>query len=301
MINSQPAIVADVGHFGLYVLFNVTGSPRAVSEKFAGVHALVDEINANQPESHLKASIAFSRSFCDKINLVTPADFVAFTPLGHGDIHAPATQCDILLHVNSSRHDLNFFLLRKFMTGVASEVNIIDETYGYRFLDSRDMTGFIDGTENPQGEHDRQQVSIIADGECAGGSMVMVQRYVHRLEAWEETSVAQQEKVFGRTKADSIELEDVPIKSHVGRVDLKENGKGLKVVRHSLPYGSVSGEHGLLFIAYSHSPSVFKTLLGSMYGDRDGKTDQLLRFTQAKTGAYFFAPSMATLLAMTQQ
>lgn len=298
MAISQPAIVAEPGHFGLYVLFKVTGSASAVIAKCTRIHTLVDVISADQPGSNMKAAISFSPSFCKEINLATPANFVEFQPLGQGDVQAPATRCDILLHVNSSRYDLNFYLLRKFMSGMAAQLTIIDETYGYCFLDSRDMTGFIDGTENPKGDQDRREVAIIADGEFAGGSMVLLQRYVHRLDAWEDTSVAEQEKVFGRSKVDSIEMEDVPAHSHVGRVDIKENGKGLKILRQSLPYGSVSGDHGLLFIAYCHSQNVYHTLLESMYGERDGQTDELLRFTQPVTGAYFFAPSMETLLAM---
>ena len=111
-------------------------------------------------------------------------------------------------------------------------------------------------------------------------------------------SVSAQEKVIGRTKPDSIELDDVPAASHVGRVDIKEEGKGLKIVRHSLPYGSVSGDHGLLFIAYCNTLHNFKAMLESMYGVTDGKTDQLLRFTQAVTGAYFFAPSADMLQSL---
>ncbi len=295
MAVSQPAIVADAGPFALYVLFKVTGSASAVLGRSRDVHALVDDINSNQPGSNMKAAVSFTPAFCQANNIVTPDDFTPFKALGEGDTHAPATDCDVLLHVHSTRHDLNFYLLRKFLENIGSDVTVVDETYGYRYLDSRDMTGFIDGTENPEGEEDRRAVAIIADGECAGGSVVMMQRYVHRLNAWEPLSVKQQEKIIGRTKPDSIELDDVPATSHVGRVDIKEDGKGLKMVRHSLPYGSVSGDHGLLFIAYCHTQHVHKTMLESMFGERDGKTDMMLRFTTPVTGAYFFAPSMEAL------
>ncbi|MCC4799002.1 deferrochelatase [Enterovibrio norvegicus] len=295
MAVSQPAIVADAGPFALYVLFKVTGSASAVLGRSRDVHTLVDDINSNQPGSNMKAAVSFTPAFCQANNIVTPDDFTPFQALGEGDTHAPATDCDVLLHVHSTRHDLNFYLLRKFLENIGSDVTVVDETYGYRYLDSRDMTGFIDGTENPEGEDDRRAVAIIADGECAGGSVVMMQRYVHRLNAWEPLSVKQQEKIIGRTKSDSIELDDVPATSHVGRVDIKEDGKGLKMVRHSLPYGSVSGDHGLLFIAYCHTQHVHKTMLESMFGERDGKTDMMLRFTTPVTGAYFFAPSMDAL------
>jgi putative iron-dependent peroxidase len=173
---------------------------------------------------------------------------------------------------------------------------VVDETYGYRFMDARDMTDFIDGTENPKGE-ERAQVAIIPEGPFAGGSYVMAQRFIHNLPAWNRLSMSAQEKVIGRTKPDSIELDDVPAASHVGRVDIKEQGKGLKIVRHSLPYGSVTGDHGLLFLSYCHTLHNIKVMLESMYGVTDGKSDQMLRFTKAVTGAYFFAPSLEMLLA----
>lgn len=295
MAVSQPAIVAETGPFALYTVLKVTGAISDVLAQCRTLHSLVDEINAQQPGADLKAAVSFSPSFCAANKIATPENFTEFRPLGEGDTYAPATDCDIFLHAHSNRHDLNFFLLRKFLSPIASLVDVIDETYGYRYLDSRDMTGFIDGTENPQGEEARRNVAIIAEGECAGGSVVMVQRYVHKLAAWEPMSVEQQEKVIGRTKADSIELDDVPAQSHVGRVDIKEDGKGLKMVRHSLPYGSVSGEHGLLFLAYCRTQHVHKTLLESMFGERDGKTDMLLRFTTPVTGAYFYAPPMDVL------
>lgn len=183
------------------------------------------------------------------------------------------------------------------MGSIAGEAHIVDETYGFRYLDARDMTGFIDGTENPKDSR-REEVAIIPDGELAGGSYVMVQRFVHNLPAWGKLNVAAQEKVIGRTKEDSVELDKVPEASHVGRVDLKENGQGLKIVRHSLPYGTVGGEHGLLFIAYCHTLHNFKAMLQSMYGEADGKTDQMLRFTQAVTGAYLFSPSCEMLQSL---
>jgi putative iron-dependent peroxidase len=190
--------------------------------------------------------------------------------------------------------------MRKCLSEIAESVDVVDETYGFRYLDARDMTGFIDGTENPK-EEQRREVAIVPEGEFAGGSYVMVQRFVHNLPAWNRLNMAAQEKVIGRTKPDSVELDKVPAASHVGRVDIKEEGKGLKIVRHSLPYGSASGEHGLLFIAYCQTLHNFKVMLESMYGVTDGKTDQLLRFTRAVTGAYFFAPSQEMLAALTIQ
>ncbi|NVJ55867.1 MAG: Dyp-type peroxidase [Vibrionaceae bacterium] len=297
MSNPQSAILPEASPFAQYTLLKVTQNPQLVLEQLQALPALVAELNSNQPGANLAISIAFTKSFWQQLDVAMPEELIDFPVLGEGDIVAPSTEVDVLLHVHSNRHDLHFYLLRKFMSSVSDSVSIVDETNGYRYLDARDMTDFIDGTENPK-DGQRAEVALIPDGEFAGGSYVMVQRFVHNLPAWNRLNVSAQEKVIGRTKQDSIELDDVPAASHVGRVDIKEEGKGLKIVRHSLPYGTVSGDHGLLFIAYCYTLHNFKAMLESMYGVTDGKTDQLLRFTSAKTGAYFFAPSAEMLQSL---
>ncbi|EPF7601466.1 Dyp-type peroxidase [Vibrio vulnificus] len=294
---AQTAILPEAGPFALYTLLKINHNPAKVLAQLQSLPALVEELNQSQPDAELTLSIAFSKSFWQQLDMAMPAELIDFPVLGEGEIVAPSTDVDVLLHCHSQRHDLHFYLLRKVLSEVAEDVTIVDETYGYRYLDSRDMTMFVDGTENPKAEK-RAEVALIPDGEFAGGSYVMVQRFEHNLPAWNRLNVSAQEKVIGRTKPDSIELDDVPAASHVGRVDIKEEGKGLKIVRHSLPYGSVTGAHGLLFIAYCHTLHNFKAMLESMYGATDGKTDQLLRFTKAVTGAYFFAPSKEMLASI---
>ncbi|EGQ9935967.1 TPA: Dyp-type peroxidase [Vibrio vulnificus] len=294
---AQTAILPEAGPFALYTLLKINHNPAKVLAQLQSLPALVEELNQSQPDAELTLSIAFSKSFWQQLDMAMPAELIDFPVLGEGEIVAPSTDVDVLLHCHSQRHDLHFYLLRKLLSEVAEHVTVVDETYGYRYLDSRDMTMFVDGTENPKAEK-RAEVALIPDGEFAGGSYVMVQRFEHNLPAWNRLNVSAQEKVIGRTKPDSIELDDVPAASHVGRVDIKEEGKGLKIVRHSLPYGSVTGAHGLLFIAYCHTLHNFKAMLESMYGVTDGKTDQLLRFTKAVTGAYFFAPSKEMLASI---
>lgn len=293
----QSAIVPEAGPFALYVQLKITSEPQRVVDALKKVPALVDELNQKQPEADLTAAIAFSHGFWSKTNQSVPDELIPFKTLGAGDVVAPCSDVDVLLHCHSTRHDLHFYLIRKLLSEVAEYIDVVDETYGYRYLDSRDMTDFVDGTENPEGSQ-REEVAIIAEGEFAGGSYVLAQRFVHNLPAWNQLSVVQQEKVIGRTKPDSIELDDVPAQSHVGRVDIKEQGKGLKIVRHSLPYGTATGEHGLLFLAYCNTLHNIETMLLSMYGELDGKPDHLLNYTKAVTGAYFFAPSQQMLQSL---
>ncbi|MCE0494510.1 Dyp-type peroxidase [Vibrio salinus] len=297
MSQCQSAILPEAEPFALYALFKVTKDTQAVLDALKSLPQLVDDINRQQPGAKLTSSISFTKPFWEKLNQPMPDELEDFRELGKGDVVAPKTECDFLIHCHSVRHDLLFYVLRQFVSGVADKVDVIDETYSFRYLDARDMTGFIDGTENPKDDA-RKEVAIIPEGTFAGGSYVLVQRFVHNLPAWNRLNISAQEKVVGRTKPDSVELDNVPAASHVGRVDIKEEGKGLKIVRHSLPYGSVSGDHGLLFIAYCHTLHNMKIMLESMYGENDGKTDQLLRFTSAKTGAYLFAPSADMLQSL---
>jgi putative iron-dependent peroxidase len=294
MSQCQSAILPEAGPFALFALFKVSKETQTVLDALKSLPQRVDELNSQQPGANLTMSISFTKSFWSGLNQPMPDELEDFRELGQGDIVAPKTDCDFLIHCHSTRHDLLFYLLRQFVFSVSEYVEVIDETYSFRYLDSRDMTDFIDGTENPKNDA-RKDVAIIPEGTFAGGSYVLLQRFVHNLPAWNRLNMAAQEKVIGRTKPDSVELDKVPPASHVGRVDIKEEGKGLKIVRHSLPYGSVSGDHGLLFIAYCYTLHNIKTMLESMYGEKDGKTDQLLRFTTAKTGAYLFSPSQEML------
>lgn len=294
MSTPQSAILPEAEPFALFSILKIKHNHAQVLAQLQALPELVANINATQLGAELTLSVAFSKAFWQRFAAPMPQELIDFPVLGDGDTRAPSTDVDVLIHCHSKRHDLLFYVMRKCLTEIAADVEVVDETYGFRYLDARDMTGFIDGTENPKAEQ-RREVAIVADGEFAGGSYVMVQRFVHNLPAWDRLNLSAQEKVIGRTKPDSVELEDVPAASHVGRVDIKEEGKGLKIVRHSLPYGTASGDHGLLFIAYCHTLHNIQSMLESMYGVTDGKTDQLLRFTHAVTGAYFFAPAQEML------
>ncbi|MBM7036480.1 Dyp-type peroxidase [Vibrio ulleungensis] len=298
MSTPQSAIVPQAGPFALYVQLDIVNNAQDVLARINTIPALVDELNKQDPNAQLTVAFAFSAPFFERIGAAYPSDLVPFATLGEGELSAQATQADMLVHLHSTRHDLHFYMLSKLLEGMAENLNVVDETYGFRYLDARDMTGFVDGTENPVTEADREEVAIIDGGEFAGGSFVLAQRFEHKMPAWNALSVAQQEAKIGRTKPDSIELDDVPADSHVGRVDIKEEGVGLKIVRHSLPYGSVSGEHGLLFLSYCNRMHNIQTMLDSMYGVTDGTYDQLLRFTKAVNSAYYFAPSQQQLAAL---
>ncbi|WP_256738358.1 Dyp-type peroxidase, partial [Cronobacter sakazakii] len=220
---------------------------RAASKIFADK---VATFQAQFPEANLGVVVAFGHTLWRALTKDdSAAELKDFAPLGKG--LAPATQHDVLIHILSLRHDVNFSVAQAALEAFGDALKIEEETHGFRWVEERDLSGFVDGTENPAGEETRREVAVIQNGIDAGGSYVFVQRWEHNLKQLNRMSVPDQEMMIGRTKVANEEIDgDVrPVTSHLSRVDLKEDGKGLKIVRQSLPYGTASGVHGLYFCA----------------------------------------------------
>lgn len=257
------------------------------------------QLQQTYPDAALGATIAFGdRIWKQLASAQSASELKPFSTLGKGNLTAPATQRDLLIHIQALRQDVCFSAGQMAMQVFGAAISVEEEIQGFRWVEERDLTGFIDGTENPEGIDERSRIALVADGEDLGGSYVFTQCYEHQLDKWQKLTVAKQESIIGRTKEDSVELSDVPDTSHVGRVDLKENGIGLKMVRQSLPYGKVSGAHGLYFICYCACLYNIEQQLLSMFGEIDGKTDRLLGFTKAVSGSYYYAPSITQLKAL---
>jgi porphyrinogen peroxidase len=192
--------------------------------------------------------------------------------------------------------DLCFELAAQIMARLSGAVTVADEVHGFLYFDHRDLLGFVDGTENPAGRLAFDSV-IIGDEDpaYAGGSYVIVQKYVHDLDAWNALPTEQQERVIGRTKLADIELDDAakPSYAHNALTTITENGKEVKIVRDNMPFGSVAtGEYGTYFIGYSRSPAVTELMLRNMFiGLPEGNYDKLLDVSRAVTGGLFFVPS----------
>lgn len=213
-----------------------------------------------------------------------------------GRHHAPATPGDILFHIRAQRMDLCFELAMQIMARLGKAVTIVDETHGFKFFDQRDMVGFVDGTENPVGQESVDAVLIgDEDPAFAGGSYVIVQKYLHDLDGWNALPVERQEGIIGRRKLSDIELEDAvkPASAHNALTSITdEDGNELKIVRDNMPFGEIGkGAFGTYFIGYSRSPSRIERMLQNMFvGDPPGNYDRLLDFSRATTGSLFFVP-----------
>jgi putative iron-dependent peroxidase len=229
-----------------------------------------------------------------------PAELHPFREIRAGARHAVATPGDLLFHIRAERMDLCFELATQIMTRLGEAVSPADEVHGFRYFDDRDIIGFVDGTENPRGDAATEAVLIgDEDPTFAAGSYVIVQKYLHDLDAWNALSTEVQERIIGRTKLSDIELDDSvkPTSAHNALTTIVENGKEIKILRDNMPFGRAAhGEFGTYFIGYSRSPRTIEQMLENMFiGRPPGNYDRLLDFSRAVTGNLFFVPSVAFL------
>ena len=208
----------------------------------------------------------------------------------------PATQHDLWLWAAGHAYDKVFDVTREAMQALAGLATLALEVAGWTYRENRDLTGFIDGTKNPS-LLEAPEVALVPDGSPgAGGSVVLVQKWLHNTAAWEALPVAEQEKVMGRTKPASIELaEEVSgPTAHVPRTTIEEQGVERHIFRRNTPFGTAS-EHGTMFIGFSSDQHRLVRMLARMAGAEDGIRDALTRYTTAVSGAYYFVPSVEAL------
>ncbi len=224
-----------------------------------------------------------------------PADIEGFNaPLtGSDGFVMPATQHDAVLWLSGSSYDVIFDVSRQAIAELSEIASVAEETSSWPYHRDRDLTGFIDGTENPS-LIDAPELVVIGEGKPgAGGTVLLLQKWAHDSRAWEALSDADQERVIGRRKPDSVELEDKPADSHVASTDQERFGD---IFRRNMPYGTVT-DHGTMFVGFSADQRPLAAMLESMVGLNGGTRDALTRYTRPLTGAYYFIPSIESLRA----
>jgi putative iron-dependent peroxidase len=257
---------------------------------------LIRAVGFRGTEDYLTCVAAISADAWDRLTgLPRPAGLHPFIELRSGSRFAPATAGDLLFHIRAARMDLCFELATQIMVRLSGAVTVADEVHGFRYFEHRDLLGFVDGTENPAGQLAFDSVIIGAeDPAYAGGSYVIVQKYLHDMDAWNALPTEQQELVIGRTKLADIELDDdtKPSYAHSALTTITENGREVKIVRDNMPFGSVgAGEYGTYFIGYSRAPAVTELMLRNMFiGRPEGNYDRILDVSRAVTGGLFFVP-----------
>ncbi|MCC6765433.1 MAG: Dyp-type peroxidase [Deltaproteobacteria bacterium] len=296
-IVAEPATAA---HFLIFRLRARARDARAVAAVLATLPELAAEMDPGARPAELAVTIGIGPELWDALAPdARPRGLRPFKALDAGGRRAPSTGGDVLLHVTSALRDLTFDFVLEARRRLGDLVEVVEDVMAFRRKEARDLTGFIDGTENPKEADERAEWALVGDDDpaFAGGSYVFTQRYVHDLAKWRGLSVAEQEDVIGRRKPGSEELPDdvKPPTSHAARSNLKVGDGELKIVRQSLPYGNAS-EAGLFFIAYCRTPDIPEQMLARMMGTSgDGVHDRLMEFSRAVSGAHFFAPSLPVL------
>jgi putative iron-dependent peroxidase len=285
----------------LVVTLGAGAEPEAAVRSLCGdIAALVRGVGFRALDGGLSCVMGIGFDAWDRLfGTPKPKELHPFREI-RGVHHAVATPGDLLFHIRAARMDLCFEMATQIMARLGDAVSAADEAHGFKYFDDRDLLGFVDGTENPVA---RAAIDATLLGEedpvFAGGSYVIVQKYLHDLGKWNALPVEQQEKIVGRKKLSDIELDDAekPSFAHNVLTNITEDGKQLEILRDNMPFGDASkGEFGTYFIGYARSPSRIEQMLENMFvGKPPGNYDRLLDVSRAATGSLFFAPS-ATFL-----
>jgi putative iron-dependent peroxidase len=206
----------------------------------------------------------------------------------------PATQHDAVLWLSGSAYDVIFDTAREAIAALEGLASVAEETSSWPYRHDRDLTGFIDGSENPTLVEAPGLVVVPEGSPGAGGTVLLLQKWAHDAPLWEALPVGEQERVIGRTKLDSVELEPQAPDSHVASTDQERFGD---IFRRNMPYGTVT-DHGTMFVGFAAEQRPLAAMLESMAGLDDGTRDALTRYTRALTGAYYFVPSIESLLRL---
>jgi porphyrinogen peroxidase len=281
-------------------------SRTAVRALCGDLAALFRAVEFRDLEGALSCVLGFGSDAWDRLfGPPRPAELHPFREIRGGERHAVSTPGDLLFHIRAKRMDLCFELAMQIMARLEEVVTPVDEVQGFRYFDDRDLLGFVDGTENPRGQAVIDAVLIgEEDPAFAGGSYVIVQKYLHDLEAWNKLPTEAQERIIGRTKLSDIELDDSvkPTSAHSALNTIVENGKEIKILRDNMPFGRPGhAEFGTYFIGYSRSPRTIEKMLENMFvGQPPGNYDRILDFSLAVTGSLFFVPSATFLDSVTE-
>jgi putative iron-dependent peroxidase len=293
----QPVLTALTASAIVLVLALEDGGESVVHELLTDLSGLARTVGFRALEGGLAVVAGVGSASWDRLFAgPRPAELHPFRPL-HGPRHrAPATAGDLLFHIRAATMDLCWELASLIVGRLAGAATVLDEVHGFKYFDERDLLGFVDGTENPAGPAAEAAVTIGAeDPAFAGGSYLIVQKYLHDMLAWNALTVEEQERVIGRAKLSNVEMDDEvkPANSHVALSTIVEpDGTQRQILRDNMPFGSLAaGEFGTYFIGYAATPSVTELMLQRMFlGDPPGNY-RILDFSTAVTGTLFFVPT----------
>jgi len=297
------SVASRLTRAAIFLVLTIEPGPepeRTVRGLCADLSGLLRAVGFRNLDGRLSCVMGFGSQAWDRLfGAPRPKDLHPFREI-HGVHHAVSTPGDILFHIRAAGMDLCFELATHIMARLAGAVATADEVHGFNYFDDRDLIGFVDGTENPV-DQAAVDATIIGeeDAAFAGGSYVIVQKYLHDLARWNAVPVEEQENIIGRHKLSDIEQRDADKKPYAHNVltNIEENGEQLQIVRDNMPFGEIGkGEFGTYFIGYARSPQRIEQMLENMFvGKPPGNYDRLLDFSRAVTGCLFFVPTASFL------
>ena len=294
----QP-VLTPLTEAAIFLVLTVdSGAEQDLRDVLADVSGLKRSVGFRIPEGELTCVVGIGSALWDRLfGEPRPAGLHPFPGFAGARHTAIATPGDLLFHIRAHRLDLCFELAERLVSRLLDHCHVVDEVHGFRSFDERDLLGFVDGTENPEGDAAGAAVTIgDEDPEFAGGSYVIVQKYLHDLATWEAQTVAEQELIIGRTKLEDLELDDdaKPSNSHVAlNTIVDDDGDERQIMRFNMPFGRVGAdEFGTYFIGYAGATDVIEQMLTNMFiGKPPGNYDRILDFSTAVTGNLFYVPT----------
>jgi putative iron-dependent peroxidase len=301
------SIITPLSKAAVFLVLKLESTAQALTqalEVISDIGGLTRSVGFRDLKGRLSCNVGIGSDAWDRLHRPQrPAQLHPFAEI-RGPVHiAPATGGDLLFHIRAERPDMCFDLERLILQALGGCVTVEDEVQGFRYFDSRDLLGFVDGTENPTGSAIGQSALIQSDDAAfEGGSYVVVQKYLHRLDHWQALDTGSQEAIIGRSKLENIELEDGPNReSHKTLTTIvDEHGVEHDILRDNMPFGRPGhAEYGTYFIGYSRNLWVIEQMLHNMFvGGKAGHHDRILDFSTAITGSTFFAPSNSLLTSL---
>lgn len=300
MATPQPAILANLEKHQWYVhLSRTDGADLGV------IKSALSDLRADCAAQGVNLCILLGPTLLADLTKDIPNDFQPYPGYESPDGKvAKGTQEELLIWVHSDHKDLCWETQFKFRNAVKGHMSVARETITWIYKNSLDLTGFIDGTGNPEPEdqHDR---AIVPDGQPgAGGSFCIAQRWVHDLDYFNGLKLQDQENTFGRKKADSTRLDKQVPTSHLSHVELREGvtadaskPKRAEMVRRSTPYAFHDGTVGLYFMGFCREQAPLRERMEAIYGMNGQARDALTDYSTPASGAFYFAPSVETLSA----
>lgn len=303
---TQQNIIGELTHSAMFLVYRFTrktpASRNTIINLLGDVSSLVRGVGFRSRDGKLSCITGIGSDAWDFLfpDYARPKHLHTFQEID-GVYKAPSTAGDLLFHIRADRMDLCFDLAHAISNRLKGIATVADETHGFKFFDERDLLGFVDGTENPTGQ-EAEHFAVIGneDKVFAGGSYVIVQKYLHNLDKWNAIPTEIQEQIIGRHKVSDIELRDFEKSSFAHNVLNKlydADGNQIKIFRDNMPFGTIgSGQFGTYFIGYAKDPSVTEKMLHNMFvGNPAGNYDRILDVSTATTGTLFFTPTVTFL------